>query len=165
MHFSYCPLCGTKLVHKEIGDEGLLPYCETCARPFWDMFATSVICAVVDEAQEIALLRQEYVSKNCYVCVAGIVQMGETAEETARREIWEEIGQQVQDLEYVDSYFFDGKEMLMLGYLAHVRKRPFRLSGEVDQAVWVPLKQAAELLPEKGIAKKLVERVSQRMQA
>lgn len=30
MHFTYCPHCGTKLIEKEIEDEGIIPYCESC---------------------------------------------------------------------------------------------------------------------------------------
>ena len=41
MHFTYCPHCGSRLVKKEIGDEGLIPFCETCSIPLWDMFTTS----------------------------------------------------------------------------------------------------------------------------
>lgn len=26
MRFTYCPICGVKLVNKDIGDEGLLPF-------------------------------------------------------------------------------------------------------------------------------------------
>ncbi len=62
MHFTYCPHCGMKLVQKEIGDEGQISYCEGCKIPLWDMFTTSVICAVVKEEDEVALLRQNYFS-------------------------------------------------------------------------------------------------------
>lgn len=66
MHFTYCPHCGEKLVQKEIGDEGKMPYCKNCEIPLWDSFTTCVICAVVNEQKEIALLRQNYVSADSY---------------------------------------------------------------------------------------------------
>ena len=28
MQFQYCPACGAKAIQKEIGDEGLMPYCD-----------------------------------------------------------------------------------------------------------------------------------------
>ena len=86
MKFTYCPHCGTKAVLREIGDEGMIPYCEQCKVPLWDMFTTCIICAVVNEDKEIALLRQNYVSTTNYVCVAGVMKLGESAEETAARE-------------------------------------------------------------------------------
>lgn len=57
------------------------------------MFTTCIIAAVVNECGEIALLRQNYVSATKYVCVAGIMKIGESAEGTVVREVKEEIGQ------------------------------------------------------------------------
>ena len=163
MRFTYCPQCGMKLIYKEIGDEGKIPFCESCSRPFWDMFTTSVICAVVNEYNEIALIRQPYVSQTKYVCVAGIMQLGENAEETAAREIKEEIGLDVQNLEYIRSYFYDKKSMLMLGFKAMVRKSDFTLSGEVDCAEWIPIKAAPNMLREGGVAWELVKEILEKV--
>lgn len=159
MHFTYCPYCGEKSVKKEIGDEGWIPYCNGCQIPLWDMFTTSIICAVVNEYNEVALLRQNYVSTTKYVCVAGIMQMGENAEETAQREIKEELGLEVLDLKYIHSYAYEKKEMLMLGFRAKVKKAELQLSQEVDSAEWVPFENALEKLREGSIAWQLVKRV------
>ena len=58
----------------------------------WDTFTTSIIAAVVNEYREVALLRQNYVSKERFVCVAGIMKIGESAEDAVIREVKEEIG-------------------------------------------------------------------------
>lgn len=159
MRFTYCPHCGTKLISKEIGDEGMIPYCENCNVPLWDMFTTSIIAAVVNEYNEIALLRQNYVSATKYVCVAGIMKIGESAEDTVIREVQEEIGQKVEKLKFISSYPYEKKEMLMLGYKATVKKQDFKLSGEVDSAEWVKYENALSLLREGSIAWQLVRSV------
>lgn len=159
MRFIYCPFCGTKLISKKIGDEGMIPYCETCRIPLWDMFTTSIIAAVVNEYNEVALLRQNYVSTTNYVCVAGIMKVGESAEETVIREVKEEIGQDVESLEFISSYPYEKKEMLMLGYKAIVKKQDFKLSGEVDSVEWVKFENALTLLREGSIAWQLVKTV------
>lgn len=159
MRFTYCPHCGTKLINKEIGDEGMIPFCENCNIPLWDMFTTSIIAAVVNEYNEIALLRQNYVSATKYVCVAGIMKLGESAEDTVIREIQEEIGQKVERLEFIRSYPYEKREMLMLGYKATVKKQDFKLSGEVDSAEWVKYENALSLLREGSIAWQLVRSV------
>lgn len=164
MHFKYCPHCGNKLIRKEIGDEGLLPYCDRCETPLWDMFTTSVICAVTNEQQEVALIRQNYVSTNSYVCIAGIMKMGESAEEAAIREIKEEIGQDVERLQFVQSYPYEKKEMLMLGFGARVKKKELALSQEVDSAQWVPFSEALGKLREGSIAWQLVKHVIEEIQ-
>ena len=159
MRFTYCPHCGTKLIGKELGDEGVIPFCDRCNVPLWDMFTTSIIAAVVNEYGEVALLRQGYVSQTNYVCVAGIMKLGESAEETVIREIKEEINQDVESLEFIRSYPYEKKEMLMLGYKATVKKKDFKLSGEVDSAVWVKFEKALSLLREGSIAWQLVKTV------
>lgn len=159
MRFTYCPHCGSKLIKKEIGDEGLIPYCENCRIPLWDMFTTCIICAVVNEHREIALIRQSYVSTANYVCIAGVMKLGESAEECAAREVLEEIGQHVEKLEFIRSYPYEKKEMLMLGYKASVHKEAFRLSGEVDSVAWFPFEEALGKLREGSIAWQLVKEV------
>ena len=62
MRFAYCPHCGTKLTPRPIGDEGLVPYCDTCEKPLFDMFSTCIIVMVVNECEEVALLKQGYLS-------------------------------------------------------------------------------------------------------
>ena len=159
MHFTFCPHCGSKLIRKEIGDEGLIPFCESCSTPLWDMFTTSIITAVVNEYDEVALLRQDYVSTTKYVGVAGIMKPGESAEDAVIREVKEELDQEVDVLSYIGSFPYEKKEMLMLGFKATVKKRPFKLSGEVDSAKWVKLEDALPLLREGGIAWQLVKAV------
>ncbi len=156
MRFTYCPDCGARLVLREIGDEGRIPYCETCRQPRWDMFVTSVICAAVNDEGEIALIRQGYVSKDTYVCVAGIMKPGETAEQAAAREVAEELGVTVQAVEYLRSDYFPRKEMLMLGFRVRVQKAELHLSGEVDSARWVPFAEAPALIRPGSIARRLV---------
>ena len=162
MHFTFCPHCGTKLIGKEIGDEGVIPFCEKCSIPLWDMFTTSIIAAVVNEYDEIALLRQNYVSATKYVCVAGIMKIGESAEETVIREVKEEIGQDVEALEFISSYPYEKREMLMLGYKATVNKKDFKLSGEVDSVAWVRFKDALSKLREGSIGWQLVKTVTEK---
>ena len=162
MRFTYCPYCGTELIGKEIGDEGIIPYCNNCNIPLWDMFTTSIIATVVNEYGEVALLRQNYVSTTKYVCIAGIMKIGESAEETVIREVKEEIGQDVESLEFISSYPYEKREMLMLGYKATVRKRDFKLSGEVDSVEWVKYENALSLLREGSIGWQLVKAVIER---
>ena len=76
MEFQYCPRCGSKAVPREIGDEGLVPWCETCKRPLFPMFSTCIIALAVDEAGNVALLRQGYISARYHVLVSGYMKPG-----------------------------------------------------------------------------------------
>lgn len=160
MRFTYCPHCGDKLIEKEIGDEGLIPFCEKCSIPLWDMFETCIITAVVNEEKEVALLKQSYVTTATYVCVAGHMKIGESAEETVIREVKEELGLDVEELQFIRSYPYEKKEMLMLGFKAKVKKADFVLSeAEVDTAKWFPFEEALDNIREGSIAWQLVKAV------
>lgn len=150
MHFQYCPNCGARLKEKEIGDEGLVPYCDLCKTPWFDMFSTCIIALVVNENGEAALLRQGYISSRYYNLVSGYMKPGETAEITAQREIYEEIGIQVSSLEFAGTYWYGKKDMLMIGFLAKANRGDFVLSGEVEAAEWVAAEDAIRMVHPKG---------------
>lgn len=75
------------------------------------------------------------------------------------REVKEEIGQDVEKLEFISSYPYKEREMLMLGYKATVNKQDFKLSCEVDSVEWVKYENALSLLREGSIAWQLVKTV------
>lgn len=159
MKFTFCPHCGDKLIKKEIGDEGLIPFCERCSVPLWDMFTTCIITAVVNEENEVALIKQSYLTTTNYVCVAGIMKLGESAEDTVIREVKEEIGLDVEKVEFIRTYPYEKKEMLMLGFKSCVKKAEFKLSGEVDSVRWFKFDEALNNIREGSIAWQLVKTV------
>jgi len=150
MRFKFCPECGEKLIMKPIGDEGDVPFCEKCCRPWFDMFSSAVIVLVVNEYGEAALLRQDYLSTEHRVLVSGYIKPGESAEDTARREVAEEIGIELTDEQLVGTYWFAKKGMMMIGFIAHAKKAEFMLSGEVDGADWIAAEEAIKLIHSKG---------------
>lgn len=150
MRFSYCPDCGSRLVEKPIGDEGPTPYCEHCRKPLFDMFSTCVISLVVNELDEAALLRQDYISTVYRNLVSGYMKPGETAESAAEREILEELGLPVTALDFAGTYWFGKKGMLMIGFIARAKKADFILSGEVQEAEWVPAERALGMVHPRG---------------
>ena len=136
MRFKHCPDCGKLLSSRVLGDEGEVPWCEECGRPWFDMFPVAVIALVHNEKGEVLLLRQDYISTEFHNLVSGYVKPGEDAESCVVREIMEETGQNVEQLELVLTTWFAKKEMMMVGFFARVDSRPLLLSSEVDSAAW-----------------------------
>lgn len=152
MRYTYCPDCGAKLIAREIGDEGLVPYCEACEKPWFDGFPTCVITLVYDGAGRVALLRQDYISPVYKNLVSGYMKPGETAEEAAAREVYEEIGVRVTNLHVVSTYWFEKKSILMVCLFGRAENTELSLSKEVDGAEWVDAEQALSLVHPKGTA-------------
>lgn len=155
MKFTYCPHCGTKTTLKEIGDEGMIPYCDSCNIPLFPMFSTCVLSIVVNEFHEVALIQQSYGNPR-FAGVAGYMKCGETAEESAKREVIEEIGLVPESVTFLESHWYDIKSQLMLGFLARVKKADFRLSDEVSQAQWFSFVDAVRTVREGSIVQKLI---------
>ncbi|MBE7055442.1 MAG: NUDIX domain-containing protein [Ruminococcaceae bacterium] len=150
MHYIYCPVCGTKLGEKVAGDDGNVPYCENCEKYWFDSFESCVIILIANEYNELAMLRQNYMSPKYWTYVSGFMKPGETAEETAQREVYEELGLKVDRLFYGGTYWFSEHEQLMHGFIGFTKKAAFTLSKEVDDARWVPYTEAPDMMfPEK----------------
>ncbi len=152
MVVKYCQVCGQELVTREIGDEGSVPYCLTCKKPYLSHPATSVLVAVLNEKRQVVLLRQNYVSRSNWVLIAGYVKVGETLEQTVKREVHEETGLDILECRYVNSYFHDGRGILMLGFVAFSPSQNLgHCSKEVDDLKWTDIRVAVPLLREGSI--------------
>ena len=150
MNFTFCPHCGASLGSVPFGDDGRVPWCKACHKPFFDIFPVVAITMVVNEEEEVALLKPKYMSEQYYNFVSGYVQPGEAAELCAAREVQEEIGVQARDVHFVCSHWESEQQMLLLGFVARATKGSFTLSEEINAAKWVPVAQALDLVYPEG---------------
>ena len=150
MHFTFCPHCGARLGSVPFGDDGRVPWCKACHKPFFDIFPVVAITMVVNEEEEVALLKPKYMSEQYYNFVSGYVQPGEAAELCAAREVQEEIGLQARDVHFVCSHWESEQQMPLLGFVARATKGSFTLSEEINAAKWVPVAQALDLVYPEG---------------
>ncbi len=147
MRYRYCPLCGNKVTQIKAGDDGYVPYCTQCEKRWFDTFSNCVLVLVVNEENEIALLWQRHLTMRYGTVVSGFMTPGETAEETAYREVKEELGIDIHHLEYSGTFWYDRGDMLMHGFIGYAEKQDIRCSQEVVDARWVPLIEADHLMP------------------
>lgn len=136
MRYVYCPLCGSKLSLKPAGDNGDVPYCDSCQQFWFDVFADCVIILVANEHHEIAMLKQNHLSSQYMTFVSGYIEPGESAEESAIREVKEEIGIDIDELIYDGTQWFGKREQLMHRFIAIVKKKDLVLSEEIASAAW-----------------------------
>ena len=146
MHYKFCPECGSKLIEKNAGDDGNVPYCDSCKQFWFDGFASCVIVLVYNEFDEIALSWQSYLSDSYATLTSGYITPGENAEETAIREVKEELGLDVERLDYAGTFWFAPREQLMHGFLAFAPKKELAISQELEAAKWVPALEAPQVM-------------------
>ena len=80
-------------------------------------------------------------------------------EDAVIREVDEETGQRADRVTYVSSYYYEKRELLMVGFQCDVKMRDFIQSKEVDDIEWHKLPQAVNLLREGSIASQLLQAI------
>ena len=158
MRYTYCPDCGKPLIPRQLGDEGLVPWCDSCQRPWFDTFSTCIIVAVMNADGQV-LLQRERRRPEMEVLVAGFIRPGETAEDAVRREIAEETGLTATSLRYVASYPHMGGNMLMLGFAATAEGELQPSAREVMSSRWATMEDAVASLREGSIAQQVVQAI------
>lgn len=143
---NYCVQCGRKLIYKRIGDEGEQKYCPDCSKFYFDNPASCILAAIINEKNQVLLLKQNYISASNYTLCSGYLKKGDTLEDTVVREVFEETGQRVISCEYVQSYYFAPKNLIMSGFIAHVISSEFSKSNEVDGLLWTDLENAVDMV-------------------
>ena len=158
MIFKFCPQCGEKLELKDSYDEGMVPYCKKHDILYFDLPKPCVVVAVL-KGDKILLLKQSYIFKNSKVLLSGYVGIDETAEETVYREVLEESGIKVKNIEYLGSDYVKGKELLMLTYVAQYESGEIKQSNEVEFIGWVNLCDALSQMKEDLIGQSVIKKI------
>lgn len=151
MKYTFCPKCSSTLILKSLGDDKDIPFCESCNVPYFPFSTPAIITLVINPKNQIALIKQSYVSEN-YIVVAGYLQPEESLENCVKREVEEELGLKVSSVKYMNSYPYPKKNMLMIGFVSYVNSINFNISTEVDKAKWFSLEEALDKLKDARIA-------------
>lgn len=157
MRMNYCIECGTELITKYLAGEGDIPFCTNCNEFRFPMFSTAVSMIVTNKNQDKILLIQQNKS-NDFMLVAGYVDKGENAEQTVKREVLEELGIEVSDLQYNKSQYFEKSNTLMLNFTCVVATENLGdISEEVDYTEWFSIDEAREKIQEGSVAQFFLE--------
>jgi NAD+ diphosphatase len=158
-----CPRCGTPTEPVEAGWSRLCPGDGTGHYPRTD---PAVIMSVLDDDDRLLLGHQPSWPERRYSTLAGFVEPGESLEAAVRREVAEEVGVVVGDVQYLGSQPWPFPASLMLGFTARALDPTLRIDGvEIADARWFAREELAaaarsgEILlpPGISIARRLVE--------
>ena len=155
----YCVHCGTKLVPRELKNEGIIPYCETCQEFRFPIFSVAVSVEVQSPDREKILLIKQY-GKDRYILVAGYINKGENAEQTVVREVKEEIGLDVEDICFQKSEYFAPSNTLMLNFSCVAKSEDLsgRARDEVDYCRWFSREEASKNIFPGSLAERFLNR-------
>lgn len=134
----FCGRCGGRTVHSE-KERAII--CPKCGHAYYPRISPVVIIAILDH-DRILLTRYNRSGYRRHALVAGFVEIGETLEDTVRREVMEEVGLKVKNIQYVESQPWPFSSSLIAGFRADVDGDPtvhLNTDGgeELAEAVWV----------------------------
>ncbi len=155
----FCSHCGhaTQMHTKEHA-----MVCPACGYHQYPRVQPCIITVITRGKDEILLARNAKNPKPVYGLIAGFVEVGETLEETVRREVFEEVGLKVHNLRYLASQPWPFPSNLMLAFQAEYASGEIVLqTDEIADAQFFKFEQLPEIPFKGSIAHAMIMHVTQ----
>lgn len=112
----FCGGCGERLCHSKT--ERML-YCPSCGQMHYPTIAPAIIVGVIHEDK---ILVTQYAGRNYKkdALIAGFTEIGETLEQTVKREVMEEVGLSVKNIVYYKNQPWGMACNLLVGFFAEL---------------------------------------------
>lgn len=150
----FCGHCGTPLSYSLVDRAKI---CERCNLSHYPRICPCMI-VLIKRGKEILLARSPHFLPNVYSALAGFMEPGESVEEAVHREVNEEVGIKIKNLQYRFSQPWPFSDSLMLGFTAEHLAGEIEIDGvEIEDAGWFTLENLPALPSSISIAKKLIE--------
>jgi NAD+ diphosphatase len=129
----FCANCGAASEAREAGHMRACPACGAQHHPRTD----PVVIMLVHDGDRAILGRQAHWPPGRYSALAGFVEPGESLEEAVAREVREETGARVAEIDYRSSQPWPFPSSLMLGFAARwAGGEPAVRDGELEDVGW-----------------------------
>jgi NAD+ diphosphatase len=129
----YCGRCGKPT---ELSANDRSRVCGDCEQTFYPRLSPSII-VLITRGEELLLARNVHARGNFYSTLAGFIEPGESIEDTVHREVFEEVGIRIKNLQYFGSQSWPFPNSLMLGFHAEYDSGELVLQeDEIADAQW-----------------------------
>ncbi|EAR54491.1 NADH pyrophosphatase [Photobacterium sp. SKA34] len=150
----YCGRCGYEA---QFHDEQLAMQCQTCKAIDYPRVSPCIIVAVRKNKQ-ILLAQHPRHKTGMYTVIAGFVETGETLEQCVAREVLEETGITVANIQYFASQPWAFPSNLMMGFTADYAGGDIKPDyEELTDAIWADVDHLPQLPPQGTIARRLID--------
>lgn len=132
----FCGKCGNGMHHH---DKERAMVCSRCGKLSYPTISPSVIVGVIKDDRILLTKYQRSHSKfQNYALIAGYAEVGESLEDTVRREVLEEVGLTVKNIRYYKSQPWSFTDTILVGYFCEVEgDDPIVLEEEeLSEADW-----------------------------
>lgn len=150
----FCGLCGGRN-HPFSREWGR--HCSVCnARQFPKISPCAIVLVRRDD--EVLLVRNAQWPAGRYSLAAGFLNVGESLEDCAAREVREETGIEITNIRFVGSQSWPFPSQIMAGFVASYAGGDLIVDyNELEDARWFPVSQLPALPPTRSIARRIID--------
>lgn len=149
----FCGTCGGQMeMHTDISK-----ICRSCGKEAWPQLSTAII-VLVKRDDKVLLVHARNFRGDYYGLVAGFVETGETLEQAVEREVMEETGLSIKDIQYFGSQPWPYPCGLMIGFYAEYAGGEIKLQeDELSAGGWFAKDNMPDIPGKMSIARKLID--------
>lgn len=149
----FCGRCGSLT---EITEGGRAILCVDCALRVYPRVSPCVI-VLVSKGNQLLLAAAAGFQKRFYSTLAGFMEPGETCEQAVVREVREEVGIEVGDIQFFSSQAWPFPSQVMIGFFAEWRSGNLKLNEEeIEDADWFEVDALPPTPPMASISGQLI---------
>lgn len=115
-HRRFCGGCGAPMIHSQ---KERMVHCPQCGLVEYPKICPAVIVGIVN-GDKILLSKYAGREYKKYALIAGFAEIGESIEDTVRREVGEEVGLKVKNLRFYKSQPWSFTDTLLFGFFCQV---------------------------------------------
>ena len=151
----FCGRCGSHMRQGE-SDRGM--FCDNCGNIQYPKISPAIITAVTS-GDRLLMARASKGSYKRWSLIAGFVEVGETFEDTVRREVMEEVGIRVKNIRYFKSQPWGFSDSIMIGFFAELEGSDMLTlqEEEISEADWFSREDIPETPSSVSIAAEMIE--------
>jgi NAD+ diphosphatase len=158
----FCGRCGARLRDKP-GERA--KQCPACGHIVYPRVSPAMM-VLVTRGKELLLARANRFPQAMYSALAGFVEPGESIEDCIHREVREEVGVEVDHLQYVASQSWPFPHSLMIAFTAEYVSGDMRpCDEEIVEAGWFPIDALPQLPSPVSISRQLIDSTVARLAA
>lgn len=152
----FCGACGNRTVYDK---EERMMRCPKCNNMIYPRINPAVIVGVTN-GDEILLTKYRGREYKNYALVAGFTEIGESFEETVRREVMEEAGIRVKNIRYYKSQPWAFSDNVLAGYFCEVDgDATIKMDrDELSVAKWVKREDIPAILEELSLTHEMIRK-------
>ena len=152
----YCGRCGA---FYQFSESEFSKKCEKCGSILYPQISPAIII-LIRKGKKILLASNTRFPDEMYSLIAGFANVGETLEECIIREVKEEVGINIKNIQYINSQPWPFPNSLMLGFMADWDSGEIVCDGkEINDAKWFSIDELSTVsLPSSvSIARKIID--------